>query len=100
MLVTVIWFLAHVAGGAERLMENHRRGLPPETKASFSIMPGMLVMPIASMATAAVADEIAAPWGFRVVVLLHLVCGAYLFSYIALIILRLRRFSSRAHKRR
>ena len=59
-------------------------------------MPGMLVMPIASMSVAVVADEFAATWGFRIVALLHLVWGVYLFSYIALIIIRVRRLYARA----
>jgi hypothetical protein len=70
--------------------------LPPETRASVSIMPGMLVMPIVSMGVAFIADTYVAKWGFRVVALIHLVWGVYLFSYIAVSIIRVRRFYGRA----
>jgi uncharacterized membrane protein len=59
-------------------------------------MPGMIVMPLASMIVAAAADEFAPPRGFHVVVLLHLVLGVYLFGYIALTIFRMRRLHGRA----
>ena len=95
LLVTAVWWLAHATEGARKLVDNHRRGLPPETRASFSVMPGMIVMPIASMSLAVVADRFARPWGFRVVALIHLALGVCLFSYIALAIIRARRPSSR-----
>jgi hypothetical protein len=95
-LVTVVWFLAHASEGARKLMDNHRRGAPPGTAASFSVMPGMIVMPIASLGVAVVADHFVSHWGIRVVAILHLVWGVYLFGYIALTVIRLRRFASRA----
>jgi hypothetical protein len=91
LLVTAVWFLVHAADGATSLMKKHLRGVPPGTKSSFSIMPGMIVMPIVSMAVAFVADRIAGPWGFRIVALLHLIWGVYLFAYIAITLKRVRR---------
>lgn len=90
LLVTVVWFLVHVAGAAGTLLDNHRRGQPPDAKVGFSLFPGMIVMPIASMGIAVIGDRFAMPWGFRVVATLHMICGVWLAGYIAWVILRIR----------
>lgn len=96
LLATVVWFLAHAAPAARKLLENARRGSPPEARVSFSLMPGMVVMPVASISVAAVADHFAPTRGFQIVVLLHLAWGTYLIAYIALNIVRARRTLRRA----
>jgi len=91
VLLTVVWFLAHVAESARRKMGNRRRGLPPETPATASILPGMIMLPLGFLAVAVGGDAYGAPWVYRVVAVGHLIYGAILLIYIAVTIMRLRR---------
>ena len=93
VLATLVWFLVHASSAARVLFAMERGARPPGTSTRFSPMPGMLVMPLVSMAAAALADA-AAPWGFRAVVYLHVVGGAWLLGYVALAIVRARRGAS------
>ena len=91
LLVTVTWFLVHVAEAANRALDNHRRGLPPGTPAGSSLMPGMLVMPIGFTGAAAVVDRFWDPWGFRVVATLHGIGAFLVLIYVVSAEVRLRR---------
>jgi hypothetical protein len=87
------WFAFVLTPVWEKAIEDERNSVPESERCRTSIFPGFPVMPLLFWGLAWLLDRIISPWGFRSILILHLILLVVSVFVIVRDVLRLRRIT-------